>query len=203
MSDTRDIWSEVLNPDIARSKVIYAGLLLVAHERLVDTICSRPLGFFANEWTAAGPVESDDFRQEVLALDPLGKNDRRRGSLAWLTKLGAIGADDVDAFRRITADRNRLAHELSALLLGRVPSDFSATFEEAVGLLKKIETWWIINVELDTDPELAGGELSASDVMPGSCLALDLLRLVLTTEGDERWDLYRQFHDLVAPQNPT
>ena len=50
----KDSWiEEILSPDTVRTKFVVMGLFLVAHELLIDSIKSRPLSFFANEWDDA------------------------------------------------------------------------------------------------------------------------------------------------------
>jgi hypothetical protein len=70
-----DAWAAFLNPEVVRPKLIAAGLFLLGHEMLIDSIKRHPLEFFSNHWTVDGPVPNDKYRVEVLALDPKGKND--------------------------------------------------------------------------------------------------------------------------------
>lgn len=191
MTGNRAAWAEFLNPDVVRSKFITAGLFLVAHEMLLDSIKRHPLFFFSDRWTADGPEESEKYRQEVLALDPKGKNDPVRGSVAWLRRMEALDEDDERAIKRVTEERNRLAHELTVMIGGSAPPTFVEHFSTLVQLVSKIEKWWIINVEMATDPDLAGEEVDADQVVPGVVLSLDMLSQVALGDGESAWELHR------------
>ena len=102
MADTRDAWAAFLNPEVVRAKLIAAGLFLVAHEMLINSIKRHPLSFFADCWTAKGPAPSKKYSSKVLALDPKGKMDALRGSIAWLRMMDAISENDEQAFRIVS-----------------------------------------------------------------------------------------------------
>ena len=71
-----------------------------------------------------------------------------------------------------------------------------------MGLLNKIEKWWIINVEVATDPDWDGEELDEAGVVPGPSWMMDMLAQVALGEGDQAWELHRQFEQLWAANSP-
>lgn len=203
--DAHDAWSAFLNPEMLRAKLISAGLFLVAHEMLHDSIIRHPRSFFSDIWTANdGFVPSDKYDAEVLALDPKGKSSALRGSIAWWRKMEAIDDADEIAIRLVTDARNNLAHEMSEMISGSKPPEFSDHFAMLMGLVNKIEKWWIINVEVATDPDYGGEELHEGAIVPGSAWMMDMLTQVALGEGDEAWELHRQFKELwaVKKSNP-
>ena len=48
-------------------------------------------------------------------------------------------------------------------------------FVTMLELLRKIETFWILNVEVPCNPEYDGKEISAKDVIPGPIIAMQML----------------------------
>ncbi len=58
-----------------------------------------------------------------------------------------------------------------------------------VELLRKIEVWWVVNVEIATDPEYDGREINEEDIVPGAILSLQMLIQVASgnTELLEIW----------------
>ena len=194
MSDVKDRWAEFLNPDVVRTKLVAMGLFMIAHEMLLDAIKDRPLGFFANNWTADGGwQQSDEYRREILARDPRGKGDALRGSLAWLREMEAVDDADLAAVREFTDARNTIAHELRDIVGGGTMPDFAGLFPRLIELVAKIDRWWIVNVEIATDPDLAGREIDEDGVTPGSILIMQILSRVALGEEDEAWELYRAF----------
>ncbi len=192
MTDTADQWEAFLNPDIIRPKLISAGLFLVGHEMLLDTIKRHPLSFFSDGWNIDGPVPGPKYKKEVLARDPQGKNDAKRGSIAWLRIMDVITADDEADIKKVDHARNEVAHEMTAIVSGSMPPSFAEHFETLLSLVQKIEKWWIVNVELSTDPEF-NGEFDEDGIVSGPSWIMQILGQVALGQGEEARTLYREF----------
>lgn len=170
------------------------GLYMVAYEFLVDGIRRRPKEYYATQWSAKkGWALSDDYRKNVLSLDPHEKNDALRGALAWFRNLEAIDDSDLKAFHSITVTRNTIAHEISKIISGESKVELETMFPLLFDLILKVERWWVINVEIATDPDMADKEIDEDGVTPGSILVLQILHRVALGEDDEAWELYRMF----------
>lgn len=193
MADAHEAWSDFLNPDMVRLKFVSAGLFMVAHETLTDSIKRHPLGFFSEHFDIAGPKPSRRYKEKVLSLDPKGKMDPWRGSIAWLRSMDVIDADDEQVIHKATVHRNKLAHELMGLMAGQAAPDYLLAFEPVYTLIAKIERWWIVNLHMDfMDEELPpGGEVD--DIVPGPIMSLQMLAEVALTEGDAAWDMHKLF----------
>jgi len=163
---------------------------------LFDSIKRHPLDFFATEWTVNGPKPSARYATEILGLDPKGKGDALRGSIAWWRKMEVISEDDERAIQVVTDARNELAHEMTAMVGGSKSPEFANHFSTLMALSNKIERWWIINVEIATDPDYNGEEVVEDGIMSGSAFLMHLLGQVALGQGDEAWELHRQFDDL-------
>lgn len=193
MENAMDHWENLLNPDLVRVKLISAGLFLVGHEMLIDSIKVRPREFFADHWTADGPQPGAKYEREVLALDPKGKKDALRGSIAWLKKMEVVTADDEEDVRTVTDARNKLAHELKAMVSGSITADFFDHFATLMQLVQKIERWWIINVEIATDPDYHNSDIKEESIISGPSWMMHMLAQVALGEGDEAWELHHGF----------
>lgn len=193
MTDAHQAWSDFLNPDMVRLKFVSAGLFMVAHETLTDSIKRHPLGFFSDHFDRAGPKPSRRYREEVLSLDPKGKMDPLRGSIAWLRSMEVIDADDEHAIHIATDHRNKLAHELMGLMAGQAAPNYLLAFEPVYNLIAKIERWWIVNVHMDVMDEVLPPGAEAVDIVPGPIMSLQMLAEVALTEGDAAWDMHKLF----------
>jgi hypothetical protein len=196
MADTTDIWAAFLNPEVVRPKLIAAGLFLLGHEMLIDSIKRHPLEFFANRWTADGPEPSEKYRTEVLALDPKGKGDPLRGSIAWLRQEDVITADDEATIRTATDARNKIAHEMMTLFHNTMPPGFVEHFPALLSLTQKIEKWWIVNVELATNPDYDGAEIDEDGIISGPSWIMQLLTQVALGDDEEAWEFHRRFMEM-------
>lgn len=66
-------------------------------------------------------------------------------------------------------------------------------FSPMVDLLHKIEKWWIVNVEIPTDPDLVGKEIDEDAIIPGPIMTLRLLvDIALGTEEESEF-FYKEF----------
>lgn len=194
MSDVEEKWEKFLRPDLIRMTFSVLGLYMVAYEFLVDGIRRRPKEYYATQWSAKkGWALSDDYRKNVLSLDPQEKNDALRGALAWFRNLEAIDDSDLKAFHSITVTRNTIAHEISKIISGESKVELETMFPLLFDLILKVERWWVINVEIATDPDMADKEIDEDGVTPGSILVLQILHRVALGEDDEAWELYRMF----------
>jgi hypothetical protein len=170
------------------------------HTKCCSTrFCDIRASFFSHTFTAAdGFLPSPEYAATVLALDPKGKNDPLRGSIAWWRTMEAIDETDEIAIRLVTDARNNIAHQMTDMISGAKPPKFFEHFGTLMGLVNKIEKWWIINFEVAIDPDWDGDEIDEAGVVPGPAWIMDMLTQVALGEGDEAWELHRQFEELWA-----
>jgi hypothetical protein len=199
LPDVRNAWAAFLNPDVVRAKLLSAGLFLVGFEMLLDSIKGRPRSFFADRWTVDGPVPGPEYEREVLSLDPKGKNDALRGSTAWLRAMGVIDDSDELRIREVTDARNNIAHEMTKLVANSEIPDFTLHYPKLIGLLSKIENWWILNLEIPTNPDWDGQDVTEADIVSGPAWTMSIMAKVALGEGDEAWALHRQFEKVWPP----
>lgn len=171
MTEPSTKWEELLEPTITQEKLISASLYISAFEILKDSICGRVRAFYSTGFDEAGSVTDAKYATEVLSRHskPL------QASLAWLTEHGAIDVVDTQTFSRINAVRNHLAHNLQRVILGDSSSEHVALFPDLISLLRKIETWWIVSVDIPTNPGYDAVEIDESGIVPGSVIILQMM----------------------------
>ena len=142
--------------------------------------------FFRTGFGEFGDKIDPSYRSDVLAR----KTSSVYASLDWLIDMNAIDDADVRTYDRVKVCRNTLAHELlSALASEGLPPDFEERFIEMVALLRKIEVWWIINVEIPSDPDLEGGDIDEEEIVPGLLMGIQIL-LDIALGDEERSRIY-------------
>lgn len=168
----RQTWEDFLNPDVMRPRLIAASIYIAGYESLKDSIIDHIRSFFTNRIDASGDKIDPKYQADVLSRNksPL------HASLDWLKSMDAIDNADIGAFDRVKTCRNILAHKLlSTLGTEGMPPDFGKCFGEMLTLLRKIEVWWIREIEVSTNPALDGQEVSDADIQPGRCIIMQLL----------------------------
>jgi hypothetical protein len=173
----------MLTPAVVRGRLIRAGLFSLGYELLEVAIIGRLKDFYA-DFTDADLRPGPDYRDKVLALDPRGKFDALRGSLAWLVASDVISENEADTFWAVKAARNLVAHELAQIVGGSKPGSFDQLFNDMLSLLNKIQRWWVINLDVDTDPDWDGVEIDPNEVTHGSTIIMQILVDVALGDDD-------------------
>lgn len=181
-------WEDFLNPDVIRPRLIAASVFISGFELLKDSIIGRISDFLADGFDRSGPILGSRYKAEVLSRN----KSPVYASLSWLRERDVVDDHDLAAFERAKACRNTLAHRLfSALGVEGLPPDFGQCFNDMLAVLRKIEVWWIANVEIPTDPDYDGEEINENRIAPGPVMAMRLL--VDIALGDEEQS--RSYYD--------
>jgi hypothetical protein len=179
---------EFLNPEVLRPKLIAASMYIAAFELLKNAIVERLRNFY----TLGGFREPGvKYKSEVLSKN----KSPVYASLQWLKESHAIDENDLSAFERVKTCRNDFAHELTKLLMNELPHEIPARFSEMITLLGKIEKWWILNVDIATDPDFENQRIDEKDIIPGPIIALQLMvDIALGQEGESKkyFDAFRK-----------
>ena len=168
---TQESWEEFLNPEVLRGKLISASLYLAAFEMLKTSIVDRLRDFYTFHYDEAGGHPDPKYDQEVLSRN----RSPVYASLHWLLDRAAIEQADIDIFERLKECRNRIAHEMAQVALSGGTFDHLTLFPDLVGLLRKIETWWIVNVEIPTNEEFDGKEIDEPGIIPGPIMTVKMM----------------------------
>ena len=185
MTGTADKWERFLDPDVVRPSLFSATMFITTFEILKDSIVDDIRGFYTNGFDEHGLTVSSDYQAEVLSKNksPL------YASLQWLRENDAIDDEDLLTFEKLKSTRNLLAHQLFVVVTGQVDSGHETQFDDLVKLLRKIGVWWVVNVEIPTNPDYDGKEIDEEGIVPGAVLTLQMLIQVASgnTELLEHW----------------
>lgn len=199
-SKVQKLWEDFLNPEVLRSNLIIASLYIAAFEFLKSTIVDRIRSFYVIGFDQNGLRIDPEYQTAVL----LKNRSPVYASLEWLKKSQAIDDNDIAVFERVKKCRNGFAHAITGMLMSGLPSDLPARFSEMVSLLDKIERWWIVNVEITTDPQFDGQEIDEEGIIPGPIIGLrPMMDIALGSEEDSRkyLDEFMRRTRLATPPN--
>ena len=186
--DNNQLWEDFLNPEIIRPRLIMASVYNFAYSMLKDTIINRIRDFFI---IYDGNEDLRNYKNEVLSLNksPL------YASLEWFKNMKAIEQKDIEIFNKIKDCRNELDHEIHNILIDKgSPTDFTDNFKNLFYLFRKIETWWIISMELPINPDYIGKDIESVDknnIMTGPMLCLKTLIDVAVTENKTYYNILK------------
>lgn len=166
-----DSWEKFLNPENLRSSLISSSIYITAYETCKESILDKLKSFYSDYWDKDGPHPGKAYETEVLARSksPL------QGTLLWFKARGAITQTDIEVFSRARELRNRVAHDLPKFLSEPSHEIDQNTFQGLLEVTHKIGVWWVINVEVATDPDYDGEKVDASEVQTGTILMIHMM----------------------------
>ena len=152
-----------------------------------NSIIDKIKDFYTNGFNDAGLIISPEYKDKVLSLN----KSILYASLKWLQEMDAIDENDMSKFEHIKKCRNTLTHEMLTFASSGVDFDIPAAFQEMIDLLRKIELWWFVNLEMDINSEAYPDDLNIDDVTPGPVWSLQML--IDVALGPE--DVARKYYD--------
>jgi hypothetical protein len=172
----RNSWENFLNPDILRPNLIIAALYIAAFELLKSTIVERIRDFYTTGFDKSiqkdgGWLVDPKYQSQVLSRN----RSPVYASLEWLKESQAVDDQDIAAFERVKECRNDVTHRITQVLSGGLPTDLPDRFGDILALVDKIGRWWVVNVEIPTNPDFDGQEIDEEGIVPGATMGLRLL----------------------------
>ena len=176
MSTQEERWEQFLDPDVVRPSLFMATMFITTFEILKSSIVDRLQDFYSIGWSEKGVTVPLEYKVEVLSR---GKSPVY-ASLNWLHENQVITDDDLALFEQLKSTRNFVAHQLFDIVTGQTESSHTEQFQVLVELLRKIEVWWVVNVEIATDPDYSDAEVDEEGIVPGAILSLQMLLEVVS-----------------------
>jgi hypothetical protein len=185
MTDSNEHWERFLDPEVVRPSLFMATMFITAFEILKNSIVDRLRDFYSIGWTSDATTVSPDYVSNVLSRN----KSAVYASLNWLMEQEAINEPDLAIFEQLKITRNLLAHQLFDVVTGQTESPHQEQFIVLVELLRKIEVWWVVNVELAINPDYSDQEVDEKGIVPGAILSLEMLLHVASGGTDllEAW----------------
>lgn len=161
-------------------------MFITTFEILKNSIVDRIRDFYLIGWSEECNTVSPDYAAKVLSRN----KSAVYASLSWLMENQAINESDLVTFEQLKKTRNLLAHRLFDVVTGQAKSPHEAQFAVLVELLRKIEVWWVVNLEIPINPDYADEEIDEAGIVPGAILSLQML-LQVASGNTELLDAWR------------
>jgi hypothetical protein len=197
MNDYDENMLHFLDPTLLREKLAFFSLFIAIYENFKYTIVEHVRWFYCNGFQDGKPT-FDDYGREVLSKVESGKNKEIRATLLWLEQADAININDSRFFREITNLRNSLAHDMAQQLLSPLKQELVDQCLEMLALFEKIERWWIIQVELPTDPDSPFETDESTEPEMATSLNVEFLKMATTIVLTSADKYKRMYQDLLS-----
>ena len=186
----QESWERFLHPQALRTNLIVASLFIAAFEILKETIIERAKEFFFCGINANGIITTARYQEMVLTKN----RSVLHASLQWLKEQEVVDVNDVVIFEQIKKMRNQLAHEMPHLLTDGLPEFWLNRFSELISLVGKIEHWWIVNIEIPTNPDFGpNDEIDEDGVVPGKIIILRMMIDIALGTDKESTQYYEDY----------
>jgi len=158
------------NQEIIKRNLIRSSLFLTAFELLKFAVEKRLKNFFCVGQSMDKNFEyknSQEYIKQILNRripELKNKTNVYYSSSLWLKENGAITQDDVEELQKIILHRNKIGHELPTLLIDSDHEINLELFESIRKLLTKIEQWWIVEFEMQVNPEYNNVDYDSLDM---------------------------------------
>lgn len=184
-------WERFLKPENLKANLIISSLFITSYEILKDSIITRIRNFYTNGFNEKGWIVDKEYQTEVKKLN----KSLLYASLEWLKNMKIIDDNDIEAFNEIKKCRNQLAHEIVNFIAGGSSINPLPLFPKMINLLDKIEKWWILNVEIELNPNLNDKEIDKKGIVPGPIIMLRVLMDIALGNEKESSFYYNGFKE--------
>lgn len=189
-------WLRFLDPENLKGNLMFASLYIAAYESFKDYIIDEVKSFYLKGFKDGHDLIDPKYDTHVKAKD----KSVVKASLLWLLEREAIDANDILLFDDLRQYRNKLSHELMTLLFEGLPEELPAKFVQLLQVRIKIEKWWILNVEIPTNPEFESvDEINEDAIIAPSQMINKLIFDMLS--GDEKTANYYRAEFLNRNKN--
>jgi hypothetical protein len=187
MPDNLDKWIKFLEPENLKGNLMFSSLYIASFEAFKDYVLDEVKFFFHVGFTKGQDIFDPKYESSVKskAKSPV------KETLIWLKEMEGIDEKDIVLYEELRKYRNKLSHELMTLLFNGLPVEFPEKFSQLIQLRIKIEKWWILNIEIPTNPDFYSTQkIREEDIVTSSQIFNQLIFDMLS--GDEKKASYYQ-----------
>jgi hypothetical protein len=160
-------WEKFLDADGVKSNLVRASLYLLSYELLKNSIVDKIKDMYCTGFMNDENTYSEDYNKKVVHRHINGKQNIFLSSLHWLEENGAISKEDIVEIGQIREFRNTVAHELERLI-GDSAYNLNENKQKRIfELIRKIELWWIREIDIPTNPDFDGKEIRDDEIIAG------------------------------------
>jgi hypothetical protein len=160
-------WEKFLDSEGVKNNLIRTSLYLFSYELLKNSIVDKIKDFYCIGFENNEDIYSKNYNKEVVNRLINGKQNIFLSSLYWLEEHGAITKDEINEISDIREFRNTVAHQIDRILADNDYNIDENKERRMFELMRKIEVWWIIEVEIPTNPDFDEKEIIYDEILPG------------------------------------
>ena len=184
----------ILDEDRLKLNCNFASLYVLYYECLKDALVDLPKTFYNQMEIKDGELsvrESNKYKKNVKQLDRHIEN----ASLKWFANQGAVSEEEYSNFDKLRNFRNKIVHELLLYLTEGFTEDKVKYLVELITLYKKIQKWWINEIEIPISGNIHES-YDSENVVSGQGLMLEIIQDVLLNDGKNSEEILSELYKL-------
>ena len=194
-----EMLENVMSAETLQMTVSFTSLFVLVFECFKDMVIDRPKAFFCistMEFRDGKIVyrETEEYKCNVrkLAKSPF------EASLRWFADYGVITESDVNRVLSIELRRHSFVHELFNVIHNGISDDDIKLLADLISIYKKIDSWWIYNVEIDWDDIKEPDNVKMDECFSSSLMMIDvMINILLKGEGNVYSECLSQIKEAV------
>ncbi|MCZ4695529.1 hypothetical protein [Ancylomarina euxinus] len=184
--DNFDKWINFLDPQNFKKNLTSISIYIAFFETFKDYVVDEVKSFYNTGFAQNEDKFCLGYKKNVLVKDKNVLN----ASLIWLQEMNAICEQDIAKFHQLRKFRNKLTHEMMGLLFEGV-DELPQQFKDLITLKIKIEKWWIMNVEIPSNPKFDGRDDIKEDDIGTSSEMLNRLITDILSDDEKTANYYK------------
>ena len=190
----------VVTPENLQFTVSFTSLFVLVFECFKDMVIDRPKEFFCTEKIEFKEdkivyYETEKYKREVRKL----ANKPFEASLRWFANHKVITESDVNKVLSIELRRHSFVHELYNVIHNGISDEDTQLLADLVSIYKKIDSWWIYNVEIDWDEIKDPDNVKQDECISSSLVMIDvMINILLKGEGESYRECLAQIKETVT-----
>ena len=190
----------VMTPENLQFTVSFTSLFVLVFECFKDMVIDRPKEFFCTEKIEFKEdkivyYETEKYKREVRKL----ANKPFEASLRWFANHKVITEFDVNKALSIELHRHSFVHELYNVVHNGISDDDIKLLADLISIYRKIDSWWIYNVEIDWDEIKDPNNVKQDECISGSLMMIDvMINILLKGEGESYRECLAQIKETVT-----
>ena len=152
-----------------QNHLTFMALYIALYENFTATFIENVKAFLCDLSIKDGKLnyrETTLYREKIKnrVIDQNGNKDALKATMLWLQDKGAMSAQDYSDFLQIKSIRNTYAHEMPRLIIEGAPLENIQCFFKLLELYRKLDKWWINEIELPISGIVLPGTYDESNV---------------------------------------
>ncbi len=166
--------------------MLECAFVIASYERFCSFLIESVKSFYDPLAIFSTPTKTPNYDSKVR---PLAKSEVA-ACLQWFIDNGAVHQEAQTLLTRMNDHRNVIAHELPRQMFDHSCSQDLQLLSEFLELERTLHRWWVLNVEIPTDPDLVGKEVNSDEILGMHDLFNQLMLWVVEDDLESAQSIY-------------